>query len=334
MVGMSKFINKYQKTSSRNKFVKTSLPIQPLLDLGQFPQEVNVYPITVNIEMKLYNSIKNLIDKNIPLQFIMFEDIIKDIVDTQDDKQIDYNLLTLYDINFIIYNTRILSYGNTMNINLTCKKCKQFYDQQIKLKDEEEVKQLQKDQGIKNFVKQELLKQKEFYIKDYEQNLLDQSITVPDSKDEVFLEFTTSGGNVIKICPPRLGWFQELKGYLIDFRKVIDEFYKPNNIEIISEEEEFNNYSIYSNLQLFIYSIDGEIVEMKDIPEIPILIKNLFTKKDITGLSELLNNYEKYNLKIPFTYTCPKCGEVIEGDATSFPFEYVFDVNSKLGVPS
>jgi hypothetical protein len=44
----------------------------------------------------------------------MYEDIIEHILFSNDDgKQIDFDNLTLYDINYIIYNTRIMSYGNT-----------------------------------------------------------------------------------------------------------------------------------------------------------------------------------------------------------------------------
>ncbi len=329
---MSKFIGKYANSTTRTKFVKTVLPIQPLMDIKNFPTEVNVYPITVGIEMKLYSGIKNLIDKNIPLQFIMFEDIIEDIVDTQDQsKVLRFSNLTLYDINYIIYNTRILSYGNTQELRLTCENCKDFYEKQVDLQDNnEEIQKLIKQHHIKNYNSQIFLTNKDFYVKPFEQNLLNQQITVPDKKEEIFIDFTTANGIKLKICPPRMGWFNELKGYLIDFRKTIEEFYTPNNIKIESEEEEYNTYSVYANLQLFIYSIDGEIVEPKDVGEIPILIKSMLTKKDISELSEKLKYYEKFNLKIPFEYKCPNCGDVIKGDATSFPFEYVFNVSSKF----
>lgn len=332
-----KFLQKYSTQNNyRTKFIKTPLPVQPLLNNNTFPQEIKIYPITVQIEMNLYESIKVFIDNGIPLQFIMFEDILPSIISSgSEDKQLDFKNLTLYDINFIMYNQRILTYGSSQSLNLICNNCKKFYEEIDKIQTtatEDDVNKLKSKYHVNHFNPQELIKKDEFYTFQYEQNLQNYKMIVPDSKDDIFIDFNSSSGYNIKFCPPRLGWYEKIKPYLIDFRLAIDNLYNPNNIKFTNQEEEFLIYSSYSNVQLYVFSIDNDIVTLDDIAEIPIVLKSMFTKKDIQEITEKLKAFDKFNLEIPFVYTCPKCGDVINGDVTMFPTEYIFGINQKLGI--
>lgn len=332
---MQNFIKKYtNNVSTRTKFIKTPLHVQGLLN-SNFPSEVKIYPITVNLEVMLYESIKSLVEGNVPLQFIMFEDILPEVVSSGVDLPLNLNELSMYDINYIMYNSRILSYGNTQDLTIECRNCRTFY-REYKAKTEEiatskldpEVANKELDNLVQKyhvkFNDYDMLKDTGFYTTQYKQDLTKFQMVSPDSKDDLYKTFTTISGNVIKMGPPRLGYFKHLKPYLIDFRNTIEDVYKKNDIKFVSQEEEYKFYSQYQNIQLFIYSIDGEVVKETDIHEIPIVIKNIFTKQDITNISVLIQELDRFNVTVPFTYKCPTCGTNIIGDVTQFPTEYLF----------
>lgn len=331
------FIDKYKNTGNRYKFQKTLLPIQNILDPQNFKGEIKVFPLTVNLEMQLFENIRTKIDQKIPSQFLMFEDLIPGIVSDIGNNSLTLDNLTLPDINFIIYNMRILTYGTTQKLHLVCSTCKDMYnqyheeskdvtDQQIT---DKLFKDLSKKYNYKNPIKQSILTGSNFYTVKYDQDLQKFDMKVPDKLSDIFIEYESQSGNKFKFCPPRLGWYEELKQYLIDFRKVVDEIFIPNKIEFNQDklEVEATLYNQYSNISLYIYSIDNEIVKKTDIKEIPIVVKNILTKKDVENIQELLRYYDDYILKIKFETKCPNCGRALIGDVTSFFYQYVFGIS-------
>lgn len=331
------FINKYKSVGNRYKFQKTPLPFQNILDPQNFKGEIKVFPLTVNLEMQLFENIKAKIDQKIPSQFLMFEDLIPEIILDGNNNILNVDNLTLPDIQFIIYNMRVLTYGTKQKLKMVCNNCKDMYDEYHKESKDATDQQttdnlfrdLSKKYNYKNSIKQSILTGSNFYNIDYEQDIQKYDMDVPDKLSDVFLEYESQSGNKFKFCPPRMGWYKELKQYLIDFRKVVDEILIPHKIEFDQDKLDVETllYNQYSNIALYIYSIDGDIVKKTDIKEIPIIVKNILTKKDVENIQELLKYYDKYTLKIKFETKCPNCGKTLIGDVTSFFYQYVFGIS-------
>ena len=326
------------KDKLHSKFVEISLPFYNLIKGTKEAQVFKVIPITINMEMAFQNSVKTFLEGKIQNAFQMYEDIIEHILFSNDDgKQIDFDNLTLYDINYIIYNTRIMSYGNTQTLNLTCTNCKSFYNEYMELENkfknnelsksefEKNLEELKNKRHIHNFEPYMILKNDQFYTKTVEQNLTNFELVVPDKKDDIYYTYKQISGNTIKIGPPKFGWYKALKPYLLDFR-LVQEMYEKQGMEIKDQEETSLFYSRFSNLCLFIDSIDNIQIEKEDIQQLPIILQNILIKPDIVNLNNLISNYEKYDVSIPFTYECDVCGLEYNGDVTTFPIEYLFDV--------
>jgi len=99
------------------------------LDPQNFKGEIKVFPLTVNLEMQLFENIKAKIDQKIPSQFLMFEDLIPEIILDGNNNILNVDNLTLPDIQFIIYNMRVLTYGTKQKLKMVCNNCKDMYDE-------------------------------------------------------------------------------------------------------------------------------------------------------------------------------------------------------------
>ncbi len=321
-----------QKYVQKNvKSVETPLPVQNLLYPDKVPQVVKVYPFTVQVELKHFESIRQVVENNLPVQFVMFEDIIDDLVSSTDGSPIDTNYLTLQDIQYIIYTQRNLTYGSEMRVRVQCDNCRQFYIKQKDLTDEHEINKLRERYHLKPFLQQELLKGEDFYQDVVSINIGNYKVETPTNKEEIIGKVVdTSLGLKIHTTLPRLGLYRKIKEYLLDFRKVVNEVYQPNGFEVKNFEEEYEVYSQMQNVQLFVNKVGDDIIDETNIQELPLLFKTSMTKKDFEKLNNVIQDYNKYILKIPYRYVCPRCGTSKEVDGMSFHFEFVF--NEGFGV--
>lgn len=339
---MHTLLNQFGNKKNVTKFIEVSLPMYNILKDNQSNKDAQLFkilPITINSEMKFYNSIKQVFDGKIANSFQMYEDILEDIIIPSDsDKILDFNYLTIFDINFIIYNARLLSYGSSQSLNFTCNNCKQFYEQYTELykmleqntitmeEFEQKIQQLKKDKHINKFSEYMINMNKQFYTKEFNnQELSNFEMEVPDKKENVIYKYITKSGNTITVTPPKFGWYKQIKPYLLDFR-LVEKLCDNNKIIIENPEYQQNLYAQYSNISLYIDSIDNMQINMENIFEVPLVIQNLFVKNDIVEVMKLLENYKKYELKIPFSYECDVCGTKYTGDVTTFPIEYFFNV--------
>lgn len=316
-------IEKYKNVAM--KYVETPLPVQHLLYPDKVPQIVRVYPFTVQVELKHFESLLTIIE-NAPIQFIMFEDIIDDLVQDKDGNKIDTNYLTLQDIQYIIYSQRLLTFGNEMKVKISCDNCRRFYiEQKEVINEKDKLEQLKKKYNIKNLLEQELLKMEDFYQDEVIIDLSKMEMATPNSKDEITSKtLKTTTNVVISFTIPRLGVYRKMKEYLIDFRKVIEEVYKKHNIPITNQENEYELYSQFQNLQLFIDKIGEDKIDESNIFELPVLMKNLLTKREIEEINKIISEYSKYILRVPYVYRCPRCGTTKEVDGISFHYQFIF----------
>lgn len=328
---MSKFLEKYSKANQR-KFIETPLPVQPVLYPDKISGPVRVSPMTIEMEMRYYQTLMSLADKSFPIEILMFDDILEDIVFSQDPKHpLEYDYLTQQDISFIAYNMRMQSYGETIKTKVMCPECYKFYTEynQLEDKSQEKVNELIKLHKIKHFNQQEMLAGKEFYTKTAEIPLTNYTIEFPNKFDDVVRKYVTYSNVELGLTMTRFGWYTQLKKYLLDFRLALQEFY-PDKVN--QPEEEIDRisdlYKNYSFIQLSVYSIDGEIVNIEDVSEIPIVLRRILNTRDVDNIQNTLKEFSKYKLTINYDFKCDKCQHKEVIDATSFPFEYIFGVKN------
>lgn len=330
---MSKFIEKY-KNSNKQKFIEAPLPVQPVIYPDKISEPVRISPMTIEMEMRYYQTIRSLADKQFPIEFLMFDDVLEDIVFSSNPKKpLEYEYLTSQDIQFIAYNMRMQTYGETIKPKINCPTCFQFYNEYNELvktpNSQQQVKDLIKKYKIKNFNEQEILLGPEFYNKIVEIPLTNYTIEFPNKFSDVVLEYKTFSTVPIKLTLPRVGWYTEIKKYLLDFRQVL-QTYLPEYLD--SSEEEIDQlselYKNYQTMQLSIYSIGDDIVEIEDVQEIPLVLRNIINSSDVENIMEILRSFSKYRLSIDYEFKCDRCGHKEVIDATSFPFEYIFGVKN------
>lgn len=328
---MSKFIDKY-KNSNKQKFIETPLPVQPMIYPDKISGPVRVSPMTIEMEMRYYQTIRGLAEKDFPIEFLMFDDVLEDIVFSQDPKKpLQYDYLTSQDVQFIAYNMRMQTYGETIKTKVVCPTCYGFYNEYTKLeeKTDEAVKQLTKKYNIKTFNPQEILTGKEFYTKQVEIPLTNYKIEFPNKFEDVVLDYKSFTNVPIKLTMPRVGWYNEIKKYLLDFRLVLQK-YLPEYMDKSDEEIETLSdlYKNYQFMQLSIYSIGEDVVEIEDVSEIPLALRDIINSSDVENILEILKTFSKYRLSIDYDFKCDRCGHKEVIDATSFPYEYIFGVKN------
>lgn len=339
------FLDKYVKNQKQNlKYSEISLPVSGLLYPKIMDKQIKVFPLTVGKEMELYESfIQILKDDKLLKKYQLYDILIDDIVEPiEKNSNFDEGKLTSLDLEFILYNMRILTGGQEVKLNLTCPNCQEFENKQLSLnnsqdiendkeqKNDEEINQeidkLQKEYHIKNFIKQQIA-EGNFQRRSQNVSIQNPKINIPNKQQDVIKVIELKSGIKLSITLPLLGNFKQIKGFIFDFRTALTNFYEKHEIEYDEDklDDEYDMFMNFQNIQLYIYKINDDFVTSDNQQEIPLTLKNILMKGDmelITGqIKELV---EKYSLKLPYKYKCERCGHEISGDVSNSFLQYIF----------
>jgi len=306
----------------------------------ELPSTLKVKSLNINSEIKFAKSLSLIIDQ---LQFSLYEELMEDFIDVN---SIDVDKLTYPDIEWAFFNTRLFSYGTTMDVLVECPDCKAKFDKfqdMISKYSNDEIKD-----EIPNNVKQQLIdnlkikevdilrylsKDKTLYTDEVQIDLSDYTIDMPDNAP-----FETYENNyaILTMIPQTFGAYKKIKKFFVDDRHIQTVFKKHANSEI-----DDINKSIYQTLLIlstFIYKIEiktntavltyDEI--LNNIEDIPFLLSKIFSKNDIVKIQSYIQKLF-YTININQKHKCPRCGKEITMNYWDYPFRFLeFNIDTSI----
>ncbi len=340
-MGIKDTYNNIQK-KIKKEYVEIPLLIQNLLYPNELDSTIKVFKISISDELKLINTLKLNISDELPL--VVYEDILPSVVDTT---QVNIDLLTYFDIEWIIYNSRILTNGGDMKVNLVCEHCyketKELEKEVNKLKKEysnvedeeklneynEKLKDLYLKYNIKDSISKQTFEQepKKRYTFEYNIDLTKYDISnVPDEKP---IEIYENSNIKLKLIPSTYYHHKVQKPFFTDDRlitNVISEF-ENKKVEEITEDE----INRFKNLSTISLSLDSLIIDKDEykfneetFQMLPFILFNNFSKKQLNEILELIKNkLSSFSIKNLEEQECPVCGKKIPLEYYKFPFRYL-----------
>lgn len=333
------FLDKYVKNQKKNlKFSEISLPVSGLLYPKIMDKQIKVFPLTIGKEMELYESFVSILkDDKLLKKYQLYDILIDDIVEPLDNNStFDEGKLTSLDLEFILYNMRILTGGQEVKLQLSCPNCSEFEVKQTGVvnneenKSEEEVdkdlKALQKEHHVNNFLKQQLL-EGNYSRSNVTVSIQNPKINVPNKQQEIINVIKLKSGVKLSITLPLLGNFKQIKGFIFDFRTALSDFYEKHELEYDEDklDEEYDMFMNFQNIQLYIYKINDDFVTSENQQEIPLTLKNILMKGDMELITDQIRALvDKYSLKLPYKHKCERCGYEMTGDVSNSFLQYIF----------
>ena len=291
-------------------FREVNLLVSPLM-FDDMPVKIKVYPFTMGDEIQIYSSIKSIIEDKTPNKlfgsFEIFIELAQRVLD-EDFIEEYFDKLTLFDLEWIIYNSRMLTHGNIMEGTWTCTSCANKY-KNINEIDEH----LRKNPIVVRFVNNG-------FKTDFEYDLSKFQLKFPNSKDEVRKELKLSNIRLI-LSYPTIERHNVLYKVLDDYRLyegLIKEVEGEKYLNKLKEDKEmydiiyymFQMYAFYS-MYIEEIEIDGKLekVELDDYPYLAGLLLKELSNEDKKILEDEINKLSENTQIISLNeVTCPVCG--------------------------
>lgn len=287
------------------------------------PSILKVKPIYHGIETKLLNS--SLIEKDnknyMINSFSVLHRVIDDLVDL-DTELIDE--LTLADLNWIVYNSRILTHGVDMDVILTCPECKRKYDSR---------------EGTDSEIEQMKLLGEDYYKHDFTIKL-DQYEFTNEFEETPTEEYKLNNKISLLIEPAKVKHYKIFRDFVLDDRKfnqtldkMIDGDFKHLDAEYAKAE-----YEKFLHVSMFIKQItqNGKAIYDRDeankdiFLELPLTLMSILKHGQFDEILELTQNVHS-DIINKSTFKCPKDGYTKELEFFDYPSEYFFRTNVRQG---